>query len=136
MAEDKNKKPEAAKEKTRYSDDELKEFKDIIIKKLDKARQELDYLQDAIKSQNEHGGEDKFNVPNLMEEGSATMEKEQLSQLAERQRKFIKNLEDAMVRIENKTYGVCKITGKLINKERLKAVPHTTMSIEAKNNQR
>lgn len=135
MAEDKNKQQEPAREKTRYSDDELKEFKDLILKKLEKARKELDYLQEAIKNNTEHGGEDKFNVPSLLEEGSATLEKEQLSQLAERQRKFIKNLEDAMVRIESKTYGICKVTGKLINKERLKAVPHTTMSIEAKNNQ-
>jgi DnaK suppressor protein len=119
-------------EKTRYSDDELQEFRELINKKLDKARSELDYLQESIKSPSENATDDSFSSNKLMEDNSISIEKEHLSQLAERQRKFIKNLEDALVRIENKTYGICKATGKLISKERLRAVPHTTMSIEAK----
>ena len=119
-------------EKTRYSDEELQEFRDLINKKLEKARAELDYLQESIKSPGENATDDTFSSNKLMEDNSASTEKEHMSQLAERQRKFIKNLEDAMVRIENKTYGICKETGKLISKERLRAVPHTTLSIEAK----
>jgi RNA polymerase-binding protein DksA len=119
-------------EKTRYSDEELQEFKDLIIKKLDKARAELDYLQESIKSPSENATDDTFSANKLMEDNSISTEKEHMSQLAERQRKFVKNLEDALVRIENKTYGICKETGKLIAKERLRAVPHTTLSIEAK----
>ena len=119
-------------EKTRYSDDELQEFRELINKKLDKARSELDYLQESIKSPSENATDDSFSSNKLMEDNSISTEKEHLSQLAERQRKFIKNLEDALVRIENKTYGICKDTGKLISKERLRAVPHTTLSIEAK----
>lgn len=119
-------------EKTRYSDAELQEFKDLILKKLGKAKSELVYLQDSIKSPSENATDDTFSSNKLMEDNSISIEKEQMSQLAERQRKFIKNLEDALVRIENKTYGICKATGKLISKDRLRAVPHTTMSIEAK----
>ena len=119
-------------EKTRYSDEELMEFREIIQKKLQKAQAELDYLQESIKSPGENATDDTFSASKLMEDNSISTEKEQMSQLAERQRKFVKNLEDAMVRIENKTYGICKETGKLISKERLRAVPHTTMSIEAK----
>ncbi|MEX0968508.1 MAG: TraR/DksA C4-type zinc finger protein [Bacteroidia bacterium] len=130
-----NKASDAGKEKTRYSDQELQEFKGLINKKLDKARNELNYLQDSIKNSNESNNEDA-GVQNMMEEGTSTFEKEQQSQLAERQRKFIKNLEDALMRIENKTYGICQVTGKLISKERLRAVPHTTMSMEAKMSQK
>jgi RNA polymerase-binding protein DksA len=119
-------------EKTRYSDEELQEFKELILKKLDKARAELDYLQESIKSPSENATDDTFSANKLMEDNSISTEKEHMSQLAERQRKFVKNLEDALVRIENKTYGICKETGKLISKERLRAVPHTTLSIEAK----
>lgn len=119
-------------EKTRYSDEELQEFKELILKKLDKARSELDYLQESIKSPSENATDDTFSSNKLMEDNSISTEKEHMSQLADRQRKFIKNLEDALIRIENKTYGICKETGKLIAKERLRAVPHTTLSIEAK----
>lgn len=124
--------PAEQPERTRYSDDELQEFRDLINKKLEKARAELDYLQESIKSPSENATDDTFSANKLMEDNSMSTEKEQMSQLAERQRKFIKNLEDALVRIENKTYGICKVTGKLISKERLRAVPHTTMCIEAK----
>jgi DnaK suppressor protein len=119
-------------EKTRYSDEELLEFKDLIMKKMEKAKQELEYLQDAIKSPGENATDDTFSANKLMEDNSISTEKEHMSQLAERQRKFVKNLEDALIRIENKTYGICKETGKLISKERLRAVPHTTLSMEAK----
>ena len=126
------KKKEEVVEKTRYSDDELQEFRDLIAGKLQKARAELDYLQESIKSPSENATDDTFSSNKLMEDNSASTEKEHMSQLADRQRKFIKNLEDAMIRIENKTYGICKETGKLIAKERLRAVPHTTLSMEAK----
>ena len=127
------KKAEAAVvERTRYSDDELQEFRDLKSGKLVKARAELDYLQESIKSPSENATDDTFSANKLMEDNSASTEKEHMSQLADRQRKFIKNLEDAMIRIENKTYGICKETGKLISKERLRAVPHTPLSIEAK----
>ncbi|MDQ3072064.1 MAG: TraR/DksA family transcriptional regulator [Bacteroidota bacterium] len=119
-------------EKTRYSDEELGEFRNLINEKLVKARKELDYLQESIKSPGENANDDGFSTNKLMEDNNLSTEKEQLSQLADRQRKFIKNLEDAMQRIENKTYGICKSSGKLISKERLRAVPHTTMSIEEK----
>ncbi len=126
------KKKEEAVEKTRYSDDELQEFRELITQKLTKARAELDYLQESIKSPSENATDDTFSSNKLMEDNSISTEKEHMSQLADRQRKFIKNLEDAMIRIENKTYGICKETGKLIAKERLRAVPHTTLSMEAK----
>ena len=118
----------------RYSDEELQEFKDIINKKLENARKELEYLQQSIQHPNQKGSDESYSVNKIMEEGASTFEREQMSQLADRQRKFIKNLEDALARIENKTYGICQQTGKLISKERLKAVPHTTLSIEAKLN--
>jgi RNA polymerase-binding protein DksA len=119
-------------EKTRYSDEELVEFKELIEKKLDKARKELDDLLDSLRSNNDSGGDDAFSTNKLMDENSLSVEKEHMTQMAERQRKFIKNLEDAFQRIQNKTYGICKESGKLISKERLRAVPHTTLSIEAK----
>lgn len=120
----------------RYSDEELQEFKDLIEKKLENARTELEYLQRSIQQPNQKGTDDSHTVNKIMEEGASTFEREQMSQLADRQRKFIKNLEDALGRIENKTYGICQKTGKLISKERLKAVPHTTLSIEAKLNEK
>ncbi|MBI1221383.1 MAG: TraR/DksA family transcriptional regulator [Bacteroidetes bacterium] len=123
------------KEKTRYSDAELQEFKDLIIKKLEAARHELAELQDYLSNANANGTEDTIGSYKTLDDGSATHSKENVSQLASRQRKFIENLEAALVRIENKTYGLCRVTGKLIPKERLRAVPHTTMSIEAKLNQ-
>ena len=119
-------------EKTRYSDSELQEFKDIILAKLASAREEFQTLQKSLKDGNENGTDSTNNNYLTLDDGADTFEKENLTQLAARQLKFIHNLEAALVRIENKTYGVCKTTGKLIPKERLRAVPHTTQSIEAK----
>lgn len=118
--------------KLRYSDEDLEEFRQIIEKKLEKARSEYERLQEAVRNPNEHGLEEHNPTTKMFEETNAASDKEYMSQLAERQKKFIKNLEDALVRIENKTYGVCRVTGELIAKERLKAVPHTTISIKAK----
>ncbi|MDM1294881.1 TraR/DksA C4-type zinc finger protein [Sphingobacterium sp. N143] len=122
-------------EKTRYSDSELQEFKDIILEKLRIAKEELSSLTATLNNSNANGTDDTAGTYKTLEDGSATLEKEQTNQLAARQKKFIDNLEAALVRIENKTYGICRETGKLIQKERLKAVPHTTLSIEAKNKQ-
>jgi DnaK suppressor protein len=122
-------------EKTRFSDEELQEFRDIISRKMVIAREELKFLQDQLKIENENGTDDTGSVYKTMEDGNSTLQKENNSNLAARQKKFIDSLEAAMMRIENKTYGLCKVTGKLISKERLRAVPHTTQSIEAKNNQ-
>lgn len=119
-------------EKTRYSDAELQEFKDIILEKLRVAREELASLSQSLSNPNLNGTDDTAGTYKTLEDGSATLEKEQINQLAARQKKFIENLEAALVRIENKTYGVCRETGKLIAKERLRAVPHTTLSMEAK----
>ena len=119
-------------EKTRYSDSELQEFKDIILAKLTSAREEFQTLQKSLKDGNENGTDSTNNNYLTLDDGADTFEKENLTQLAARQLKFIHNLEAALVRIENKTYGVCKTSGKLIPKERLRAVPHTTQSIEAK----
>ena len=116
----------------RYSDVELAEFKDLINKKLDAAKKELNYLQGLITRKDEMGGDDTDNRYMTMEDGSMSMEREQLSQMASRQITFIDHLEKALMRIENKTYGICRVTGKLIDKARLKAVPHATLSIEAK----
>lgn len=116
----------------RYSDTELAEFKDLIIKKLDAAKKELTYLQGLITRKDEMGGDDTDNRYMTMEDGSMSMEREQLSQMASRQITFIDHLEKALMRIENKTYGICRVTGKLIDKARLRAVPHATLSIEAK----
>lgn len=119
-------------EKTRYSDSELQEFKDIILDKLKVAKEELAALTNTLNSSNANGTDDTAGTYKTLEDGSATLEKEQTNQLAARQKKFIDNLEAALVRIENKTYGICRETGKLIQKERLRAVPHTTLSMEAK----
>lgn len=115
----------------RYSDAELNEFRDLIQKKLDAAKKELNYLQGLITRKDESGDMDEGRYM-TMEDGSVSMEREQLSQMASRQITFIDHLEKAMMRIENKTYGICRITGKLIDKARLRAVPHATLSIEAK----
>jgi len=123
------------REKTRYSDEELEEFKEIIIRKLEKARAELTFLQESILKPNEHGTDDTHISNKLMDDNSYSFEKENLSRLADRQRKFISSLENALIRIENKSYGVCRETGKLISKDRLRAVPHATLSIEAKQKQ-
>jgi RNA polymerase-binding transcription factor DksA len=116
----------------RYSDADLKEFRDLINRKLDAAKKELNYLQGLITRKDEMGGDESDNRYMTMEDGSLSMEREQLSQMASRQITFIDHLEKAIMRIENKTYGICRITGKLIDKARLRAVPHATLSIEAK----
>jgi len=118
--------------KKRYSDAELKEFQEIILAKLADARKELNNLQASLLNANDHGTDDTATTFKMLEDGSDSMAKEEAGQLAARQRKFIDQLENALVRIENKTYGICRVTGKLIPKERLRAVPHTTQSIEAK----
>ena len=123
-------------EKIRFSDAELTEFKELIQSKLDKAKYDLDLIQSAYLNDSNNGTDDTSPTFKAFEEGSETMSKEANSQLAIRQEKFIRDLKNALIRIENKTYGLCKVTGKLINKERLKIVPHATMSIEAKNLQR
>jgi RNA polymerase-binding transcription factor DksA len=123
---------ENSNEKTRYSDSELQEFKEIILEKLRIAREELGALAQSLSNPNLNGTDDTAGTYKTLEDGSATLEKEQINQLAARQKKFIENLEAALVRIENKTYGICRETGKLIAKERLRAVPHTTLSMEAK----
>lgn len=120
----------------RFSDAELQEFKELINLKLDKAKNDLELIKSAYLNDSNNGTEDTSPTFKAFEEGSETMIKEANSQLAIRQEKFIRDLKNALVRIENKTYGICKVTGQLINKERLKIVPHATMSIEAKNLQR
>nr|WP_240155076.1 TraR/DksA C4-type zinc finger protein [Chitinophaga sp. Cy-1792] len=116
----------------RYSDADLQEFKELILKKLEAAKKELIYLQGLITRKDEAGTDDTENKYMSMEDGSGSQEREQLNQMASRQIQFIDHLEKALVRIENKTYGICRVTGKLIDKARLKAVPHATLSIEAK----
>jgi len=120
------------KEKTRYTDEDLKEFKEIILQKLEKARKDLELLTEAYTSINENDTNDTSRSFKVMEEGSQVLSKEENSRLAARQVKFIRDLENALIRIENKTYGICRQTGKLISKERLRSVPHATLSIEAK----
>jgi len=127
-------KPSVEKDdRTRYSEEELKEFEKLIVGKLDKAKGEYRILKDTLSRDND-AGTDATSGGNtkVLEDGAETAEKENLSQLAARQQKFITNLENALVRIKNGTYGICSVTGKLISKERLIAVPHTTQSIEAK----
>ena len=122
--------------KTRYSDSELQEFKDLINNKLKEAQEDLDLLKGSLSHSDDHGTNDTGRSFNMMEDGSDTLSREEVAQLAARQEKFIANLQNALIRIENKTYGICRVTGKLINKERLKLVPHATLSIEAKNMQK
>ncbi|MCG8388332.1 MAG: TraR/DksA C4-type zinc finger protein [Cytophagales bacterium] len=119
-------------EKTRYTDDELKEFEELINEKLEKAKGELKILKETLNKSNDEGTDATSGNTKVLEDGADTAERENLSQLAARQQKFIINLENALVRIKNGTYGICSVTGKLISKERLRAVPHTTQSIEAK----
>ncbi|MBB6108221.1 MULTISPECIES: TraR/DksA family transcriptional regulator [Mucilaginibacter] len=119
-------------EKTRYSESDLQEFKTLILDKLRSAKEELNALATSLSSPNANGTDDTAGTYKTLEDGSATLEKEQINQLAARQKKFIDQLEAALVRIENKTYGICRETGKLIPKERLRAVPHTTLTMEAK----
>ncbi len=118
--------------KTRYSTSELSEFEDIINEKLGNAQNELNLLKNSLSRNNDSGTDNTAGSSKVLEDGAETIEKESLNQLAARQQKFILNLENALVRIKNGTYGICVQTGKLIGKERLKAVPHTTLSIEAK----
>ncbi len=126
----------AIEEKLRYSDEELKEFEILINEKLEVSRKELSYMSDTLRRTNETGTDTTIGNVKAMEDGAETMEKESLHQLAARQQKFIKNLENALMRIKNGTYGICIDTGKLIAKERLRAVPHTMQSIEAKMSRR
>ncbi|MCH8555091.1 MAG: TraR/DksA family transcriptional regulator [Schleiferiaceae bacterium] len=117
----------------RYSDEELMEFREIILKKIEKAEQDLALLKEAFANDKNNGTDDTAPTFKSFEEGSETMSKEANSQLAARQEKFIRDLRNALIRIENKTYGICRVTKKLIAKERLRLVPHATLSIEAKN---
>jgi len=123
-------------EQVRYSDADLAEFKEIILRKIEKAKADMDLIKSAYLNDLNNGTDDTSPTFKAFEEGSETISKEANSQLATRQEKFIRDLKNALFRVENKTYGVCKVTGKLISKERLKIVPHATMSIEAKNLQR
>jgi DnaK suppressor protein len=118
--------------KTAYSQDELKEFEEIILQKLAVAKEELHTMKDTMSKKNDSGTDYTASTSKLLEDGADTLERESMSQLAARQQKFVVNLENALIRIKNGTYGVCVDTGKLISKERLKAVPHTMHSIEAK----
>ena len=116
----------------RYSDKDLNEFKSIIDSKLKEAKEDLVLLKGSLSHKDDHGTDDTGRSFNMMEDGSETLMREEMAQLAARQERFIKNLENALIRISNKSYGVCRVTGKLINKDRLKLVPHATLSIEAK----
>lgn len=122
--------------KERYSDAELAEFKELILGKIEKAKEQLELYKSAYMNDGNNGTDDTSPTFKAFEEGSETMSKEANSQLAIRQEKFIRDLKNALVRIESKTYGICRVTGKLIAKERLKLVPHATLSIEAKNMQK
>ena len=119
-------------EKLRYSDEELQEFKAIIEEKLDKAMREFENLRSVVMNSDGNGVQDTSPTFKVLEEGAGTRDKEEAARLAERQRKFIRHLQAALVRIENKTYGVCRVTGQLIPKDRLRAVPHATTTVEAK----
>ena len=119
-------------EKTRYSDAELEEFKEIILEKLKLAQRDYDMLKNALTGSDENSTDDTSPTYKVLEEGANTLSKEETTRLAQRQLKFINGLKAALVRIENKTYGICRETGKLIPAERLRAVPHATLSIEAK----
>lgn len=121
--------------KVRYSDSELAEFKEIIQAKIAQAERDLKSIRESFINDKNNGTDDTSPTFKAFEEGSETMSKEQNAQLAARQEKFLRDLRNALVRIENKTYGICRVTGKLIGKERLKLVPHATLSIEAKNRQ-
>ena len=123
----------AGRKKNRYTDKELERFKKLIVQKIDQAKQDLDLLKSAYMNDSDNGTDDTSPTFKAFEEGSETMSKEANTQLALRQEKFIRDLKNALIRIENKTYGVCRITGKLIKKKRLMVVPHATLSIEAKN---
>jgi RNA polymerase-binding transcription factor DksA len=122
-------------EKNRYSDEELVEFKMLILDKLQKAQEDYEMYKNSLTQSDGNDTQDTSPTFKVLEEGAATLSKEEAGKLAQRQLKFIQHLQAALVRIENKTYGICRETGKLISKERLRAVPHATLSIAAKNNQ-
>lgn len=132
----KNDEPVQKPEKVRYSDEELQEFKALILEKLAKAREDYSALQASITHSTSNDTEDTSPTFKVLEEGASSLNKEESGALAQRQYKFIKNLEAALVRIENKTYGIDRITGKLIPKERLRLVPHATMDVDSKNGQK
>ena len=121
-----------ADQKVRYSDEELAEFKELIDQKLNEALKDLKGLKDSLSHKDDHGTDDTSPSFKIMEDGSTTLSREEIAQLAARQEKFVQHLENALVRIQNKSYGVCRVTGNLIPKERLRAVPHATLTIEAK----
>ena len=125
----------AGRKKNRYTDKELERFKKLIVQKIDQAKQDLDLLKSAYMNDSDNGTDDTSPTFKAFEEGSETMSKEANTQLALRQEKFIRDLKNALIRIETKTYGVCRVKGKLIKKKRLMVVPHATLSIEAKNMQ-
>ncbi len=120
----------------RYSDADLAEFKSLIMDKLKEANEDLMLLKGSLSHSDDHGTDDTGRTFNMMEDGSETLSREEVAQLAARQEKFIQSLNNALMRIENKTYGICRVTGMLIPKERLRLVPHATMSIDAKNAQK
>ena len=124
---------EGVQAKLRYSDDELQEFKDLILDKLEKAKKDYDALKSSVTHSSSNDTEDTSPTFKVLEEGASALSKEESGQLALRQQKFIRSLEMALIRIENKTYGICRETGTLIPKERLKLVPHATLCVEAKN---
>ena len=126
-------KVEEPKEKLRYSDEELKEFKILILDKLEKAKKDYESLKSSVTHSSSNDTEDTSPTFKVLEEGASALSKEESGQLALRQQKFIRSLETALIRIENKTYGICRETSKLIPKERLKLVPHATLCVEAKN---
>ena len=122
-------------EKNRYSDEELKEFKQIIENKLKKAQEDYDILKNTLSRSDDNDTQDTSPTFKVLEEGATVLSKEETGKLAQRQLQFIQHLKAALIRIENKTYGICRATGKLISKERLRAVPHATLSIDAKREQ-
>ncbi len=125
-----------AEERQRYSDSDLKEFKELIQQKIEKAEKDLMLIRESFINDQNNGTDDTSPTFKAFEEGAETLSKEQNAILAGRQEKFLRDLKNALIRIENKTYGICRVTGKLIGKDRLRAVPHATLSIEAKNMQR
>jgi RNA polymerase-binding transcription factor DksA len=125
-------KPGPVDNRTRYSDLELKEFKGLIVHKLDEASRDYELLKNTLSHKDDHGTDDTSPTFKLLEDGSDVLSKEETAHLAARQEKYIQNLKNALIRIENKTYGICRVTGKLIPKERLRSVPHATLSIDAK----
>jgi len=125
-----------SKERNKFSDAELEEFKELILHKLKEAHVDYTLLVGSLSHNDDHGTDDTGRTFNMMEDGSETLSREEVAQLAARQEKFIQSLQAALVRIENKTYGICRVNGTLIPKERLRLVPHATMSIDAKNAQK